>query len=52
MSKQLMSLCTESMNMLDGLVDDEVDRYLDEHFKIIPLLEVDVAEGVTPYAIG
>ena len=35
--------------MLDGLADDEVDRYMDEHPKIVPLFEVDVAEIVTPY---
>ena len=35
--------------MLDGLSDDEVDRYLEEHPKIVPLFEVDVAEAVTLY---
>ena len=35
--------------MLDSLADDEVDRYLDEHSKIVPLFEVDIAKAVTRY---
>ena len=35
--------------MLDGLADEEVDRYLNEHPTIVPLLKVDVAEAATPY---
>ena len=34
--------------MLDGLLDDEVDQYLEEHPKIMPLFEVDVAEFDEP----
>ena len=37
--------------MLDGLADEEVDRYLEEHPKIISLFEVDVAEAVTLYIV-
>ena len=48
-SKELTTLYVESINMLDGLADDEVDRYLEEHPKIVPLFEVDVAKAVTPY---
>ena len=48
-SKDLTLLYAESINMLDGLADDEVDRYLEEHPKIVPLFEVDVAKAVTPY---
>ena len=33
--------------MLDGLADEEVDRYLEEDPKIVPLFEVDVVEAVT-----
>ena len=50
-NKELTPLYAESINMLDGLADDEVDRYLDEHLKIVPLFEVDVAEAVTPYVV-
>ena len=35
--------------MLDGLTDNEIDLYLDEHPKIVSLFEVDVVEAVTPY---
>ena len=42
-------LYAESINMLDGLADDEFNQYQDEHPKIVPLFEVDVAEAVTPY---
>ena len=48
-SKELTTLYVESINMLDGQSDDEADRYLEEHPKIIPLFEVDMAEAVTPY---
>ena len=46
-SKELILLYAESINMLDGLADDKVDRYLEEHLKIVPLFEVDMAEVVT-----
>ena len=35
--------------MLDGLVDDEMKSFLDEHPTIIPLFEVDVLSAVEPY---
>ena len=50
-SKELTPLYAESMNMLEGLADEEVDRYLDEHPRIVPLFEVDIAEVVTPYIV-
>ena len=37
--------------MLEGLADEEVDRYLDENPKIVPLFEVDVAKAVSPYIL-
>ena len=48
-SKELTPLYTENINMLDSLADDEVNRHLHEHPKIVPLFEVDVTEAVTPY---
>ena len=48
-NKELTPLYTESINMLDGLAVDKVNRYLDEHPKIVPLFEVDIAEAITPY---
>ena len=47
--KEFTPLYAESINMFEGLVDKEVDRYLTEHPKIVPLFEVDVAEAITPY---
>ena len=35
--------------MLDGLSNEEVDQYLEEHPKIVSLFEVDVVETITPY---
>ena len=35
--------------MLEGLPDDEVDRYLEEHPRIVPLFEVDITAAVEPY---
>ena len=37
--------------MFEGLANDEVDRYLDEHPKIVTLFEVDIAEAVTPHVV-
>ena len=49
--KELTPLYAEIINMLEGLVEEEVDQYLDEHPKIVPLFEVDVAEAVTSYIV-
>ena len=35
--------------MLEGLPDEEVDRYLKEHPKIVSLFEVDITAAVRPY---
>ena len=35
--------------MLEGLADEEVNEYLQENSKIVPLLEIDMAEVVSPY---
>ena len=48
-SKQLTPLYAEWINMLNGLVDEEVDQYLKELPKIVLLFKVDVSEAVTPY---
>ena len=50
-TKDATPLYAESIYMLDGLADEEVDRYLEEHPKIISLFEVDVAEAVTLYIV-
>ena len=48
-STDITPLYVESINMLDGLAEVEVDRYLEEHPKIVPLFEVDITETVIPY---
>ena len=35
--------------MMEGLEDSEIDQYLEESPKIIPLFEIDLVEIVTPY---
>ena len=47
--KEATPLYPESINRLDGLADEQVDRYLEEHPKIVPLFEVDITEAVIPY---
>ena len=47
--KELTPLYAESVNMLEGLADEEVDQYLEENLKIVSLFEIDVAEVVSPY---
>ena len=48
-SKEVTPLYAESINMLKGLLGEEVDRYLEEHPKIVPLFEVDITAAVRPY---
>ena len=49
--KELTLLYAKSVNMLEGLTDEEVDRYLKENPKIVPLFEIDVAKAVSPYIV-
>ena len=42
--KELTPLYAECVNMLEGLADEEVNQYLQENPKIIPLFEIDVVE--------
>ena len=35
--------------MLEGLPDEEIDRYLEEHPRIVPLFEVDIKAAVDPH---
>ena len=48
-SKEATPLYAESINMLEELPDEEIDRYLKEHLKIVPLFEVDIIAAVGPY---
>ena len=36
--------------MLEGLEDEDLERYLDENPRIVPLFEIDVGETVESYA--
>ena len=38
--------------MLEGLPNEEVDHYLEEHPKIVPLFEVDITAAVRPYIMS
>ena len=49
--KELTPLYAEGIHMLDGLADEEVDQYLQENPKIVPLFKIDVAEAVSPYIL-
>ena len=35
--------------MLEGLPDKEINRYMEEHPKILPLFEVDITATIGPY---
>ena len=48
--KGITPLYAEDINMLVGVDDTELEVYLDEHPRIIPLFEIDVIETATEYA--
>ena len=39
-------LYAEGVHMLDGLTDEEVDDFLEDHPTIIPLFEIDVISAI------
>ena len=41
-SKGIMPLYAEDINMLKGVDDIEVEAYLDDHSRIVPLFEIDI----------
>ena len=41
-------LYAEGVHMLDGLADEEVDHFLEEHPTIVPLFKIDVITVVGP----
>ena len=48
--KELTPLYAECVNMLEGLPDEEVDQYLQENLKIIPLFRNRCSQGsITVY---
>ena len=42
-------LYAEGVHMLDGLTDEEMNSFLEEHPTILPLFEIDVLSAVEPY---
>ena len=46
--KEISVLYVEEIHMLESLEDEELERYLDENPRIVPLHEIDV--GVTGYS--
>ena len=40
--KAMMVLYAEEIHMLEGLEDEELERYLDKNPRIVPLPEIDV----------
>ena len=42
-------LYVKGVHMLDGLTDEEMDHFLEEHPTIVPLFETDVLTAIEPY---
>ena len=39
----------EGVNMLNGLLDDEMESFFEEHPKIVPLFKINILMVVEPY---
>ena len=48
--KDMTPLYVEDINMLEGVDDKELEAYLEEHPRIIPLFKIDVIEVAADYA--
>ena len=48
--KEISPLYVKEIHMLEGLEDEELERYLDKNPRIIPLFEIDVGEIAESYA--
>ena len=47
--KEIAPLYAEEIHMLEGLEDEELERYLDENPRIVPRFEIDVGETTESY---
>ena len=47
--KDTTPLYEEGVHMLDGLADEEVDHFLEDHPRIVPLFDMDIKLTVSPY---
>ena len=45
----LLPICVESVNMLEGLMEEEAEQYFADHTNIIPLYEINIANLAEPY---
>mgnify|MGYP000279400083 CR=1 FL=1 len=48
-SSPLMPIYTESINMLEGLTEEEAEEFLTDHSNIVPLYAINMAELDSPY---
>jgi hypothetical protein len=48
-NKQSLPIYAESVNMMEGLDEDEENHYFEDNPKIIPLFEIDILQALTPY---
>ena len=48
--KEISPLYAEEIHMLEWLEDEELERYLNENPRIVPLFEIDVGETTQSYA--
>ena len=48
--KGMTPLYAEDINMLEGVHDAELEAYLDDHLRIVPLFEIDIIETIADYA--
>jgi hypothetical protein len=51
-AKALALLYAESVNMLEGLTEEEATTYFSENPAIVPLYEIDIIKEAEPYYIG
>jgi hypothetical protein len=42
----------ESVNMLEGLTEEEADTFLQENLTLVPLYEIDVVKEAEPYQLS
>jgi hypothetical protein len=51
-AKALAPLYAESVNMLEGLTEEEATSYFSENPTIVPLYEIDIIKEAEPYQVG
>jgi hypothetical protein len=51
-SKSLATLPVKSVNMLEGLMEEEATTYFSDNLTIVPLYEIDIVKEAEPYQVG